>query len=336
MPNQDGWNGAAYELEALAKYHEDSGEPFTPEAMRQLARKWRAAGEQAGQMPDFSVKDRRAYVCLACATSVGDLLREPLPEMAFFHGACVGKPEVRIVEDYVAKHPGKSHMILRTARLEAAGVRPGYRFFHSAGDFAGRECVLQKRGGWGIDKEPPAIGGPAKGFCAMAHPICTCAADEDLARSHLYPCDLWFEERGQPVPIYPPQLEIVHDVNLDGWHEWCQAHGRDPDPEAMREWLSELSGEEVTMSRVSWDRPVEKVYMPGEYRPTVVPGLPIATYEEISAGTDSARPVEPMHAKPHPFDPGWSAQSVTCNQLVERDGAGDDCKLPREHPVHDV
>lgn len=33
---------AAYDLRALADYHEKAGEPFTPTAMRQLAQKWEA------------------------------------------------------------------------------------------------------------------------------------------------------------------------------------------------------------------------------------------------------------------------------------------------------
>lgn len=37
----------------------------------------------------------------------------------------------------------------------------------------------------------------------------------------------------------------------------------------------------------------------------------------------------------HPFDPNsYSAASPYCAAMVERDGGGDQCGLPREHVVH--
>lgn len=39
-------------------------------------------------------------------------------------------------------------------------------------------------------------------------------------------------------------------------------------------------------------------------------------------------------ASTHPFDPGYTGMSTACNSLVERDGHGADCGLPREHPLH--
>lgn len=36
----------------------------------------------------------------------------------------------------------------------------------------------------------------------------------------------------------------------------------------------------------------------------------------------------------HEFDPGYTGMSEACNRLVLRDDYGDDCGLPREHPIH--
>lgn len=185
-------NQHAWELEALADYHEASGEPFTPEAMRQLARKWRA-------------------------TVITKVTPPPMPE----------------VGDRVALR-----WIAPMERLKAAGVEPGYRFFHSAGDFAGRECVLQRSGAWGIDVDPTEPDGRARGFCSLAHPICTCGAIEVSAvAQHLKPCDLYYEERGETPgqPVWERQIEKVYMPGEDrpttlDTAEWTPIPTHAPDP----------------------------------------------------------------------------------------------------------
>lgn len=47
--------------------------------------------------------------------------------------------------------------------------KPGAWFSHVGDEFAGRICIKQKAGGWAIIREAADIGGPAKGFCSLAH-----------------------------------------------------------------------------------------------------------------------------------------------------------------------
>ena len=43
---------------------------------------------------------------------------------------------------------------------------------------------------------------------------------------------------------------------------------------------------------------------------------------------------QPPEPSAHEWEPPFSAASDLCGAMVMRDGGGDECGIPREHPVH--